>query len=169
MRVPNKEWGTDITYIRTHDSWLYLLMVLDLFSRQVIGWSMQQRIDRELALNALLMAVSRRQPQREVIVHSDQGSQFSSYDWQVFLSAHNLVGNMSCRRNWYDNAVAESFFQLLRREQIKPKIYADREEARSDVFDYIEMFYNPKRYHGYNNCLYPVAFKRRHFEKLESV
>lgn len=166
---PNKVWVTDITYIRTHEGWLYLSVVLDLFSRQVIGWSMQQRIDRELAINALLMAVWRRQPKDEVIVHSDQGSQFSSYDWQDFLKAHNLVGSMSRRGNCYDNAVAESFFQLLKRERIKRKIYADREAARRDVFDYIEMFYNPKRRHGYNNRLSPVEFERRHFERLESV
>ncbi len=166
---PNKVWVTDITYIRTHEGWLYLAVVLDLFSRQVIGWSMQQRIDRELALNALLMAVWRRQPKDEVIVHSDQGSQFSSYDWRDFLKAHNLVGSMSRRGNCYDNAVAESFFQLLKRERIKRKIYADREEARTDVFDYIEMFYNPKRRHGYNGRLSPVEFERRHFMRLESV
>ena len=169
VREPNKIWVTDITYIRTHEGWLYLSVVLDLFSRQVIGWSMQQRIDRELAINALLMAVWRRQPKQEVVVHSDQGSQFSSYDWQDFLKAHNLVGSMSRRGNCYDNAVAESFFQLLKRERIKRRIYADREEARSDVFDYIEMFYNPRRRHGYNNRLSPVEFERRHFERLKSV
>lgn len=169
VREPNKVWVTDITYIRTHEGWLYLSVVLDLFSRQVIGWSMQQRIDRESAINALLMAVWRRQPKQEVIVHSDQGSQFSSYDWRDFLKAHNLVGSMSRRGNCYDNAVTESFFQLLKRERIKRRIYADREEARSDVFNYIEMFYNPRRRHGYNNRLSPVEFERRHFERLESV
>lgn len=167
--APNKVWVTDITYIRTHEGWLYLAVVLDLFSRQVIGWSMQQRIDRELVINALLMAVWRRQPDAEVIVHSDQGSQFSSYDWQDFLKAHNLIGSMSRRGNCYDNAVAESFFQLLKRERIKRRIYTDREEARRDVFDYIEMFYNPKRRHGYNNRLSPVEFERRHFMRQESV
>jgi len=169
VREPNKVWVTDITYIRTHEGWLYLAVVLDLFSRQVIGWSMQQRIDRELALKALLMAVWRRQPEEEVVVHSDQGSQFSSYDWQDFLKAHNLVGSMSHRGNCYDNAVAESFFQLLKRERIKRRTYSDREEARRDVFDYIEMFYNPKRRHGYNNRLSPVEFERRHSTRLESV
>ncbi|KXS31765.1 MAG: transposase [Candidatus Gallionella acididurans] len=169
VNEPNKVWVTDITYIRTHEGWLYLSVVIDLFSRQVIGWSMQSRIDRGLALNALLMAMWRRQPGQEVIVHSDQGSQFSSYDWQDFLKAHNLVGSMSRRGNCYDNAVAESFFQLLKRERIKRKIYIDREEARSDVFDYIEMFYNPKWRHGYNDRLSPIEFERRHFERLGSV
>jgi len=124
---------------------------------------------RELAINALLMAVWRRQPKREVIVHSDQGGQFSSYDWQDFLKAHNLVGSMSRLGNCYDNAVAESFFQLLKRERIKRRIYADREEAGSDVFDYIEMFYNPRCRHGHNNRLSPIEFERRHFVRLESV
>lgn len=169
VNEPNKVWVTDITYIRTHEGWLYLSVVLDLFSRQVIGWSMQSRIDRELVLNALLMAVWRRQPKQEVIVHSDQGSQFSSYDWRDFLKEHNLVGSMSRRGNCHDNAVAESFFQLLKRERIKRKTYIDREAARRDVFDYIEMFYNPKRRHGYNNRLSPAEFERRHFERLESV
>ncbi len=166
---PNQVWVTDITYIRTYEGWLYLGVVLDLFSRRVIGWSMHSRIDRELAINALLMAVCRRQPKQEVIVHSDQGSQFSSHDWQSFLKVHNLVPSMSRRSNCYDNAVAESFFQLLKRERIRRRIYADREEARRDVFDYIEMFYNPKRRHSYADGLSPVQFEQQYFNRLESV
>jgi putative transposase len=166
---PNRVWVTDITYIRTHEGWLYLAVVLDLFSRQVVGWSMQPRIDRELALSALLMAVWRRRPANEVMVHSDQGSQFASYDWQDFLKEHGLVPSMSRRGNCHDNAVAESFFQLLKRERIRRKIYTTREQARQDVFDYIEMFYNPKRRHGNNNRLSPVEFERRYFNTLASV
>ena len=169
VEAPNQVWVTDITYIRTHEGWLYLAVVLDLFSRQVIGWSMQSRIDSELAINALLMAVWRRSPKETVIVHSDQGSQFSSHDWQDFLKAHNLVASMSRRGNCYDNAVAESFFQLLKRERIRRKIYTDREEARRDVFDYIEMFYNPKRRHSYANDVSPVEFEKQYFNRLESV
>ena len=101
---PNTVWVTDITSIRTHEGWLYLAAVLDLFSRQVVGWSMGSGIDRELALNALLMAVGRRRPEREVLVHSDQGSQFSSHGWQAFLRAHNLKPSMSRRGNCHDNA-----------------------------------------------------------------
>ena len=166
---PNKVWVTDITYIRTHEGWLYLAVVLDLFSRQVVGWSMQPRIDRELAISALLMAVWRRRPSGEVLVHSDQGSQFSSYDWQDFLREHNLKASMSRRGNCHDNAVAESFFQLLKRERIRRRTYPNREAARRDVFDYIEMFYNPKRRHGNNDRLSPVEFERRHFNSLASV
>ena len=166
---PNKAWVTDITYIRTYEGWLYLAVVIDLFSRSVIGWSMGSRIDRSLALDALLMAVWRRQPKTTVVVHSDQGSQFSSHDWQDFLKSHNLEPSMSRRGNCHDNAVAESFFQLLKRERVRRKIYADREEARRDIFDYIEMFYNPTRRHGYNNRLSPANFEKQYFERLASV
>lgn len=106
---PNKVWVTDITYIRTHEGWLYLAAVLDLFSRRFIGWSMGLRMDRELALNALLMAVWRRQPKQTVMEHSDQGSQFSSYDWRDFLKAHNLEQSMSRRGNCHDKQSRRAF------------------------------------------------------------
>ena len=166
---PNRVWVTDITYIRTHEGWLFLAVVLDLFSRQVIGWSMGPRMDRELPLNALLMAVWRRQPKQTVMVHSDQGSQFSSYDWQDFLKAHNLQQSMSRRGNCHDNAVVERFFQLLKRERIRRKTYGTREEARRDIFDYIEMFYNPKRRHSFSKQLSPMNYEKQYFEQLASV
>ena len=166
---PDAAWVTDITYIRTYEGWLFLAVVLDLFSRQVIGWSMQSRMTADLVMQALLMAIWRRQPRSEVIVHSDQGSQYTGYDWQDFLKAHNLVSSMSRRGNCHDNAVAESFFQLLKRERIKRRIYPDRQAARADIFDYIEMFYNRQRKHGYNDMLSPVEYERRYFMKLESV
>lgn len=102
-------------------------------------------------------------------MHSDQGSQFSSYDWRDFLKAHNLQASMSRRGNCHDNAVAESFFQLLKRERIRRRIYRNREEARRDIFDYIEMFYNPKRRHGYSNRLSPVDYEKQYEERLTSV
>ena len=169
VQQPNKVWVTDITYVRTHEGWLYLAVVMDLFSRQIVGWSMNERMTSDLALNALLMAVWRRKPTGEVMVHSDQGSQFSSYDWQDFLKAHNLLGSMSRRGNCHDNAVAERFFQLLKRERIKRKIYTTREDARRDVFDYIEMFYNPKRRHGHANVKSPVEYKKQYFLRLGTV
>ncbi|SFV18163.1 putative transposase [Pseudoduganella namucuonensis] len=169
VEEPNRVWVTDITYIRTYEGWLYLTVVLDLFSRQVIGWSMGARIDTDLAMNALLMAVWRRRPESTVMVHSDQGSQFSSYDWRDFLKEHNLEASMSRRGNCHDNAVAESFFQLLKRERIKRKTYATREDARQDIFDYIEMFYNPKRRHGGNERLSPVEYEKRYFQRLKGV
>jgi putative transposase len=166
---PNQTWVTDITYVRTHEGWLFLAIVIDLFSRQVIGWSMQPRLLTDIVLKALLMAVWRRKPTGEVIVHSDQGSQYTSGDWQKFLKAHNLICSMSRRGNCYDNAVAESFFQLLKRERIKRKTYKTRDLARRDIFDYIEMFYNPVRRHGYNDGLSPVEFERRYFMQAGSV
>lgn len=167
--VPDEVWVTDITYIRTHEGWLYLAVVVDLFSRKVVGWSMHSQISKDIVLNALLMAVWRRQPKKQVMVHSDQGSQYTSHDWQTFLKTHGLQGSMSRRGNCHDNAVAESFFQLLKRERIKRKIYSTRDEARSDVFDYIEMFYNSKRKHGSNNLLSPVEYENRYQERLRCV
>jgi putative transposase len=166
---PNRVWVTDITYIRTYEGWLFLAVVIDLFSRQAIGWSMGPRMDRELAINALLIAVYRRQQKPTVLVHSDQGSQFSSYDWQAFLKAHNLQPSMSRRDNCHDDAVAESFFQLLKRERIRRKIYLTRNLAKQDVFDYIEMFYNPKRRHSVSAGMSPVEYEKQYFERLESV
>lgn len=123
----------DITYIRTHEGWLYLAVVVDLFSRQVVGWPMGSRIDTALVLDALLMALWRRQPNTPVLVHSDQGCQFTGHEWQTFLGDHNLVSSMSRRGNCHDNAVAESFFQWLNRERIRRRIYTTRSDARADV------------------------------------
>jgi len=169
VQRPNQAWVTDITYIRTHEGWLYLAVVLDLFSRQVVGWSMKSRMETDLAIDALRMAVWRRQPKSAVTIHSDQGSQFSSYEWQSFLKVHNLVASMSRRGNCYDNAVAESFFQLLKRERVRRKIYVNRKEARRDILDYIELFYNSKRRHGYAGSLAPVEFEKQYFNRLQSV
>lgn len=166
---PNQSWVTDITYIRTHEGWLYLSVAIDLFSRHAIGWSMGRRIDAELALNALLMALWRSQPKAAVTVHSDQGSQFTSHDWQGLLRDNNLVSSMSRGGNCHDNAVAESFFQLLKREHILRQIYSMRDVARADVFNYIEMFDNPKRRHNIADDLSPAEFERRHFQRLKSV
>ncbi|HGY3860961.1 TPA: IS3 family transposase, partial [Enterobacter hormaechei] len=160
--APDERWVTDITYIRTHEGWLYLAVVVDLFSRKIIGWSMQSRMTKDIVLNALLMAVWRRNPQKQVLVHSDQGSQYTSHEWQSFLKSHGLEGSMSRRGNCHDNAVAESFFQLLKRERIKKKIYGTREEARSDIFDYIEMFYNSKRRHGSSDHMSPTEYENQY-------
>lgn len=148
-------WVTDITFIRTHEGWLYLCVVIDLFSRRVVGWSAQSRMTTDLALQALLMAVWRRKPANRVTVHSDQGSQFTSREWQSFLHQHNLEASMSRRGNCHDNAVAESFFQLLKPERVRRRTYPTRDAARLDVFEYIEMFYNPKRKHTNNGMLSP--------------
>ncbi|EFM9896470.1 IS3 family transposase, partial [Enterobacter hormaechei] len=164
--APDERWVTDITYIRTHEGWLYLAVVVDLFSRKIIGWSMQSRMTKDIVLNALLMAVWRRNPEKQVLVHSDQGSQYTSHEWQSFLKSHGLEGSMSRRGNCHDNAVAESFFQLLKRERIKKKIYGTREEARSDIFDYIEMFYNSKRRHGSSEQMSPTEYENQYYQRL---
>ncbi len=125
----NQVWVTDITYIRTWQGWLYLAVVIDLFARNVVGWSMKPTLSRELALDALMMAVWRRKPDDEVIVHSDQGSQYGSDDWQRFCRANNLTPSMSRRGNCWDNAVAESFFSSLKKERIRKRIYKTRDLA----------------------------------------
>jgi putative transposase len=162
VAAPNTHWVTDITYLRTAEGWLYLAIVLDLFSRQIVGWSMRNTMHSDGVLDALMMAVWRRKPLPGLILHSDQGTQFTSSDWQAFLKRHGIVCSMSRRGNCYDNAVAESFFQLLKRERVRRRIYPSREAARADVFDYIEMFYNTKRRHGSSGGVSPVEFEKRH-------
>lgn len=156
---PNQVWVTDITYIRTWQGWLYLAVVIDLFARNVVGWSMKPTLSRELALDALLMAVWRRKPAESVIVHSDQGSQYGSDDWQRFCRANNLAPSMSRRGNCWDNAVAESFFSSLKKERVRKRIYKTRDMARADIFDYIEVFYNRTRRHSHLCGVSPEAFK----------
>ncbi|WP_413688717.1 IS3 family transposase [Pseudomonas aeruginosa] len=160
--APNKVWVTDITYIRTYEGWLYLAAVMDLYSRQIVGWATAPTMTSDLVLQALVAAAWRRKPGPGVMVHSDQGSQFTSSDWQSFLKVHRMVPSMSRRGNCHDNAVAESFFSVLKKERIKRRIYPTRAAAASDVFDYIEMFYNPVRRHGSAGDVSPVEFERRY-------
>jgi putative transposase len=158
--APDLVWVTDITYIRTWQGWLYLAVVLDLHSRAVVGWSMKPTIAKEVVLDALMMAVWRRKPTQEVIVHSDQGSQYGSDDWKRFCDANKLLPSMSRRGNCWDNAVAESFFSSLKKERIRKRIYKTRDLARADVFDYIEVFYNRTRRHSHLGGVSPEAFER---------
>lgn len=167
--APDQFWVTDITYIRTHEGFLYLAVVIDLFSRRVIGWSMQGRTYADLPLQALRMAVWRHKPKAKVHVHSNQGSQFTSYEWQEFLEQHSLVPSMSRRGNCWDNAAVESFFNRLKRERICRRKHKTREEARRDVFDYIEFFHNPQRKHVRNGMLSPIAFEPQQKLKLQGV
>jgi putative transposase len=169
VEAPDKAWVTDITDIRTQEGFAYLAVVIDLYSRRVVGWSMQSRQTTDVVLQALLMAVWRREPKARVLIHSDQGSQFTSGDWASFLKAHNLEHSMSRRGNCHDNAVAESFFNLLKRERIRRRNYTTRDEARQDVFDYIEMFYNPKRKHTTNGMLSPVEYERQQSMRTKGV
>jgi putative transposase len=158
--APDQAWVTDITYIRTWQGWLYLAVVVDLFARKVVGWSMKPTLSRELAIDALLMAVWRRKPKKPVLVHSDQGSQYGSDDWRRFCKANNLEPSMSRRGNCWDNAVAESFFSSLKKERIRKRIYKTRDLARADIFDYIEVFYNRTRRHSHLGHVSPEAFER---------
>jgi putative transposase len=126
VNAPDRVWVTDITYIRTLEGFAYLAVVIDLYSRRVVGWSLQSRQTADVVLQALLMAVWRRKPKNKVLIHSDQGSQFTSSDWASFLRAHNLEHSMSRRGNCHGNALAESFFNLLKRERIRRRVYKTR-------------------------------------------
>ena len=158
---PDQAWVTDITYIRTLEGWLYLAVVLDLHSRAVVGWSMGPRMQTSLVLDALMMAVWRRRPKASVIIHSDQGSQFGSDEFNRWCKDNQLSPSMSRRGNCWDNAVAESFFSNLKSEQIKKRIYSTRAEAKSDIFEYIEGFYNRVRRHKHLDQLSPHEFERQ--------
>ena len=161
--APNESWVSDITYIRTHEGWLYLATVIDLFSRKVIGWATAHRQTTDLILHALQSAVFRIQKSDvKVILHSDQGSQYSSYEYRTFLKHHNIIPSMSRRGNCYDNAVAESFFKTLKKELVRKQVFLTREVAASKIFEYIEMFYNSKRRHSYLGYISPNEFEKRY-------
>ena len=158
---PNQKWVADITYIPTKEGWLYLSTVMDLYSRKIIGWSMSAGVDRSLVLKSLAMAINGRQPEDGVLHHSDRGSQYASDDYQAALRASGFIGSMSRRGNCYDNAVMESFFHTLKVECVYPKQYATRSEARMDLFDWIETFYNRRRRHSSLDYISPVEFEAR--------
>lgn len=158
VQRPNTAWVTDITYVRTWEGWLYLAVVIDLYSRRIVGWSTKPTMARDLVLDALLMAVRRRKP-KHALIHSDQGSQFGSEAWRRFCHAHHLEPSMSRRGNCWDNAVAESFFSSLKKERIKKRIYKTREIATAEIDEYIEMFYNRSRRHSHLSGVSPEAFE----------
>lgn len=155
---PNKAWVTDITYVRTWEGWLYLAVVMDLFSRKIVGWAVAPHIRKELVLDAVLMAVRLRRP-RGTVIHSDQGSQYGSDGWQRFCRTNHLVPSMSRKGNCWDNAVAESFFSSLKKEHIKKTIYKNRALARDAIAAYIETFYNPRRRHSHIGGVSPEVFE----------
>jgi putative transposase len=157
----NERWASDITYLWTHQGWLYLAVVMDLYSRRIIGWSMSRRLSRHIAVNALSMALGQRRPGAHLIHHSDRGVQYLSDDFQALLKKHGITCSMSDKGSCYDNAVVESFFASLKRERTRRKKYRTRDEARADVFDYIERFYNRKRRHGYVGNVSPVHYENR--------
>ena len=156
----NKKWVADFTYVWTAEGWLYVAVVLDLFSRKVVGWSMSSEMTAQLVLDALLMAIWRRGKPIELLHHSDQGSQYTSEDFQRLLDDQGVVCSMSRRGDCWDNAAMESFFSTLKTERLGRKRYTTRDEARADVFDYIERFYNPRRRHSTLGQVSPDQFER---------
>jgi putative transposase len=157
---PNESWVADITYIPTREGWLYLAVVEDLFSRMVVGWSMDARMTSRLVVDALEMAVRRRFPESELVAHSDRGSQYASEHYQRLLATHGITCSMSRRANCWDNSPMESFFATLKKELVHHEDYQTRAEARASIFEYIETFYNPKRRHSTLGYLSPAEYEQ---------
>ena len=158
---PNQKWLADFTYIWTAQGWLYVAVVLDLFSRRVVGWSMKAERDATLVMDALMMAVWRRGKADALLHHSDQGSQYTSEQFQRLLADNGITWSMSRAGNVWDNSAMESFFSSLKIERTNRKVYRTRDEARADVFDYIERFYNPRRRHSKLGYISPMEFEAR--------
>ena len=157
----DRRWVSDITYISTQQGWLYLAVVIDLYSRRIVGWSMDRWNSRHLVMAALSMALGHRSPEDDLIHHSDRGAQYTSDDFRDELDRNGIRCSMSARGNCYDNAVVESFFGVLKRECVNRVRFQTRDEARAAVFEYIECFYNRKRRHGYLGNISPVDFERK--------
>jgi putative transposase len=157
---PNQAWVSDTTFIRTRQGWLYLAIMLDLYSRQVIGWAMSDRNNAKLVIDALQMAIARRHIKNPVIIHSDQGSTYASGDYQQLLSQHGMLPSMSRKGECYDNAVAESFFGTLKTEWVDDEDYRTREQAKQSLFEYIEVFYNRQRRHSYLGYVSPNEYEQ---------
>lgn len=156
---PNQRWVSDITYIRTQAGWLYLAVVMDLYSRAIVGWAMDKHMAAELVCDALKMALCRRRIKDGLIAHSDRGSQYAAGDYQSLLRGHDIQCSMSGVGNCYDNAAMESFFHSLKTEWVDHYHYSTREQAKGSVFEYIEIFYNRKRRHSYVDQMAPMQFE----------
>jgi putative transposase len=156
---PDQKWTTDITYIPTAEGWLYLAVVLDLYSRRIVGWAMSDSLHRQLVINALQMALLARQPAPGLVHHSDRGSQYASDDYQALLTKAEMVGSMSRKGNCYDNAPVESFFGTLKTELVFHRQYATQAEAKLDIFEYVEVFYNRLRHHSALGFYSPINFE----------
>jgi transposase InsO family protein len=162
---PDKKYVGDITYIPTKEGWLYLATVIDLYSRRVVGWSMDDNMKVDLVNNALNMAITTRKPPKGLIWHTDRGSQYASYSHKDLLKQYGIVQSMSRKGNCWDNAVAESFFHTLKTELIYHQIYETKAEANQAIFEYIEVYYNRQRSHSANNNLSPVGFENKMLQK----
>lgn len=156
---PDRVWTADMTYIRTREGWLYLAVIVDLFSRRVVGWSMSSRIDAQLSVTALRRALRSRRPPPGLLHHSDRGSQYACGEYRDMLRDHGMICSMSRRGDCWDNAVSESFFKTLKVERVNDRNYWTREEARTDIIEYIERFYNRKRRHSHLGYLSPVEYE----------
>jgi transposase InsO family protein len=159
--APNQVWTGDITYIRTDESWLYLAVVIDLYSRKVVGWSMGAEITSQLANDALLMAITNRKPSAGLIFHSDRGSQYASHLFRNTIEKYHFQQSMSRKGDCWDNAPTESFFATLKKELIRGYIYSTRREAITDIFQYLEGYYNIKRNHSFLGYMTPAEFEMR--------
>ena len=163
----NQKWAADITYIPTKLGWLYLAVVMDLFSRRIVGWAMSENIDSELVQSAMKMALLYRNPDKGLIHHSDRGVQYAAQDFQDLLDDNKVVCSMSRKGNCWDNACVESFFGNLKAEWVKEKIYETFEDGKKDIFNYIEVFYNRKRRHKTLGYVSPVVYEEMHEMKQE--
>ena len=157
--APNQRWVADFTYIWTGEGWLYVAVVLDLFSRRIVGWSMSTTMTAQLVTDALMMALWRRGKPQELLHHSDQGSQYTSEEFQRLLLDNGITCSMSRSGDVWDNSAMESFFSSLKTERVHRKVYATRQEAKADVFDYVERFYNPRRRHSTLGYLSPAEYE----------
>jgi putative transposase len=158
--APNEKWVADITYVWTLEGWLYLAIILDLFSRKVVGMAMSERLKKEVVMAALSQALGRRQVKGSLVHHSDKGCQYTSSGFQDLLKAHDITCSMSGTGNCFDNAVAESFFHTLKTEHVYFEDYATREQAKQSIFEYVEVFYNNQRRHSFLNYVSPSEFER---------
>jgi transposase InsO family protein len=157
--APNQIWVADITYVQTQEGWLYVAAILDLYSRKIVGWAMGEHIDTALISKALFMALLHRQPPASLLFHSDRGVQYASFDYRSALTQAGLVASMSRKGNCYDNATMESFWSTLKLELVYRRNFQNRAQARGEIFDYIEVFYNRQRSHSALNYLSPVDFE----------
>lgn len=161
----NKAYVGDITYIPTNEGWLYLAVVIDIFSRKVVGWSMSHSLHTNLVNDALLMAIKRRNPKQGLIYHTDRGSQYASYEHKNILEQYGIFQSMSKKGDCWDNAVAESFFHSLKTELVHHEVFLTRSQANEKIFEYIEIFYNRKRIHSTNNYMSPSEFEEKMLQR----
>lgn len=160
VTAKNQAWVSDFTYIWTKEGWQYLAVVIDLYSRRVVGWNISNRMTKDLVIDALLMAIRQRKPQANLIIHSDRGSQYCSKDYQKVIAQYHMLCSMSKKGDCYDNACAETFFHSLKVEWIYGKLYSTRQKCTNDIRNYIEIFFNRQRLHSYLGYRSPVAFEK---------